>query len=107
GTVKQPDAGSVRVRNTEHGDLDYVMYPVKIADDVFFDAGDFSFSGRANGYDSDEAILEALKNDPSVAVVDGFAVGGGEGFGEPTFSLANIEGTTETFDAPTIEIAGP
>ena len=107
GTVRQPDAGSVRVRNTEIGDLDFAQYPVKEANAAFLETSDISFSGKANGYDSDEAIIEALKNDPGVAVVDGFAVGENEGFGGPAFSLADIEGTTKTFDAPTIEIASP
>ena len=43
------------------------------------DTTNWSFSGHAQGYDSDAAILEAMRNEPGVAVVDSFTVDGEAG----------------------------
>jgi putative ABC transport system permease protein len=45
-------------------------------DAAYIDGTDWTFTGRAAGYDSDAAIIEALRNDPGVAVVDSFIVDG-------------------------------
>ena len=45
-------------------------------DEAYIDGTDWSFIGRAAGYESDAAIIEALRTEPGVAVVDGFIVGG-------------------------------
>lgn len=48
-------------------------------DDAFIDTTNWSFSGRAAGYESDAAILDALRTEPGVAVVDSFTVDGEAG----------------------------
>ena len=46
------------------------QYPLKGMDPEFLDRTTFAFAFRAEGYDSDAAVLEALRTDPTVAVVD-------------------------------------
>ncbi len=39
-------------------------------DEAYIDGTDWAFIGRAAGYESDAAIIEALRTEPGVAVVD-------------------------------------
>ena len=60
------------------------------------------FSSHANGYESDQAVIDALKSDPNVAVIDASAVkNGGGSFGPPAGVVVPGLTTTGTFDAPT------
>ncbi len=45
-------------------------------DKAYIDGTDWAFIGRAAGYESDAAIVQALRTEPGVAVVDGFIAGG-------------------------------
>jgi len=45
-------------------------------DEAYIDGTDWAFIGRAAGYESDADVLEALRTEPGVAVVDGFIAGG-------------------------------
>jgi putative ABC transport system permease protein len=81
-------------------------------DEAFIDGTDWDFIGRAAGYESDAAILDALRTEPGVAVVDGFIVGGMEdaeladlfsgieadeqGFAPVELQVRNGEGTPQT-----------
>jgi putative ABC transport system permease protein len=62
----------------------------------FRDNNQFTFQARAKGYDSDEAVREALRDDPNAVVIDAFAVGGGFG---PSGVLEGVSETDTTFDA--------
>lgn len=65
------------------------------ADDGYLDTANLTFTGRAQGYDSDQAIMDALKNEPNVAVVPSFYVPGQGGFGPaaPQIEGLKLEGT--------------
>ena len=62
-------------------------------DDEFLRLASLPLQFRAVGYDSDEAVIEALRTDPTVAIVDGSRVGGRQGGGlfggdrEPEFII--------------------
>lgn len=102
GSLTMPNAGAnrVRVRDTD----DWATYAIDVMDAGFLDTATLSFTGRAEGYDSDAAIIEALKTDPNVVVVDSFAVAASGGFGPPPpLSHANVT-SSGTFAAPTISV---
>jgi putative ABC transport system permease protein len=60
---------------------------------------------RAAGYDSDAAILEALRSDPNLAIVDAYTAGGGDEFDDSDDFAAGIDTDEETFAPVQIEIA--
>lgn len=107
GVVRQPDQFATRLRNTTGDDLDWSNYTVNTTDEGFLESSNLEFSGRANGYDSDEAIIEAMKTDPSVAVIDSFALAGMDDFdGGDGFELNDLTSADKTFDAPVIDVSG-
>jgi putative ABC transport system permease protein len=63
-------------------------------DATYLDETQLRFSARADGYDSDEAIREALKNDPNVMVIPSFFATGGDDQADFNFG----GGPTQTFD---------
>ena len=81
-----------------NGDLFFNDYPVFGVDDGFVDGGDITLSARSREFDSDEAVWQAMKNELTVAIVDGFTVGGGGLFQEETFSISSIEPDASEFD---------
>ena len=60
----------VRRSDDPAGDDAYKTYPLAGADDEFIDLQRLPVEHRAIGYDSDEAVWEAIRTDPSVAVID-------------------------------------
>jgi putative ABC transport system permease protein len=83
-----------------------VVGPFQGMDDGFIEASDWKFGNRAEGYASDQEIIDALLNEPGVAVVDTFTVQGGDGFDdEETGStpLDSIDLDEETFAPVTLE----
>ncbi|MEJ7839988.1 MAG: FtsX-like permease family protein, partial [Thermomicrobiales bacterium] len=105
-TVTLPGAGNVRIRDTSADDVEWMNYVASSADNSFWDNSSITFDGRANGYDSDAAIIEALKTEPDVAVLPASVIAsGGPGAVAPTLTIEGLESGIETFDAPTVEIA--
>ena len=102
GSLTMPNFGANRLRATDTDD--WSRYPINVMDAGFLDTATLSFTGRADGYDSDAAIVEALRTDPSVAVIDSFAIADSGGFGPPP--TLTIDGLTAsgTFPAPTISV---
>jgi putative ABC transport system permease protein len=105
GTVTMPGGGIVRVRNTQGDDLEWENNGASVADNSFWDTSNLEFSGKANGYDSDAAIVEALKTDPNVVVIPASLLETGDPGGD-TFQPYGIDASDKPFEAPTIEIAG-
>jgi putative ABC transport system permease protein len=77
-------------------------YPVSGMSDAFIDNGDLPIDRIANGYESSDEVLEALRTRDDVAIADGFVVQ--SGFGPSEFSLDGIPTGTGPFDPPTITI---
>ena len=82
-------------------------YPVLGADESFVSNGSVPLDQRAVGYESDEAVWQALQAGEDVAVVDGFTVESG-GFGEEyDFKISEIGPEDEVFDPFPLEIRDP
>lgn len=92
----------------------YVLHGI---DDGLISASTLEFQQRATGYDSDEAIVEALLNDPTIAVIDSFALSQNQGFGnaEDQFNLGDPDGDgpekgldadMDTFEPIVIQVEG-
>jgi ABC-type lipoprotein release transport system permease subunit len=100
-------AGESSVRNDEP-DEEFDEYPVQSVDDGFVDGGRIKLSARATGYESDEAVWAALKDDRNVAIVDGFTVQeGGINFDDVTFRLDGVDADQEEFDPVRIGLRDP
>ncbi len=83
-------------------------YSVLGVDEGFVDGGDVVLSARARGYESDEAVWEALKTDQAVAIVDGFTVEGGGGlFADDIFNISGIDAAAGEFDPVPIYVFDP
>lgn len=101
GTVITPDYNS-RAKNPD--DTEWGDYPVRGMDESFLDNATLTFQQRAVGYDTDAAIIEALKSQPNVAVVDVSAIESDD-FGDGSdFQIANISTSDKTFEPITIQI---
>ena len=72
-------------------------------DSTYIDTTDWSFSGRAKGYESDEAILQALRTEPNAVVVDSFSVGGDAGT-EVADLFAGIDADEQGFEPLELQI---
>ena len=70
-------------------------------DDAFLHHSTLTFGHRAEGYANDAAIIEALRTEPDVAVIDASAIPGN---GDPNgFTLDGVSTTDTTFAPITIE----
>jgi putative ABC transport system permease protein len=101
GTVTMPNEGGTRFVDSK-GEL--ATIETSTADAAWFDTSNLTFQARAAGYDSDEAILEALKTEPDVMVITAtLAEGAPADFGPP---ISTIAGTVQegTFNAPTVQL---
>ena len=97
-----------RTQIREAGEDAWQTYTVNGVDDAFLTLSDIEFQIRAEGFESDAEILEALRSDPSLAIVDA-AVLPMVGFGgeEDQFGLSNVVTGDETMAPTPIEIADP
>ena len=72
------------------GDDDFRRYRLQGADDEFLRLAELPMQFRATGYDSDAAVIEALRTDPTVAVIDATRLRQPRGFafeGDDVFEL--------------------
>lgn len=78
--------------------LKFASYPIRGVSDGFIQNTTLKFQARANGFESDDAVWNALRQNDEYAVIDAFAVPGG-GFGdEGSFKLDGIEPADRTFE---------
>jgi putative ABC transport system permease protein len=82
-------------------------YPVLGVDEGFVDGGDITLSARSREFDSDEAVWQAMKDDLTVAVVDGFTVQSGHLFQEDTLSISGIDPNASEFDPIFLNLRDP
>lgn len=97
GEVDHPVAGATQVRLGDEGDWDY--YPVQGMDNAFIDDATLYFVQHAIGYDTDQAILDALKSGQPVGVItqSGLSGNGGDFGGESITDLSADDKTFEPF----------
>ncbi len=105
GTVTNPSeyASPVRVA----GQQDWKIWPVKGVDQSFLDHSALIFGQRAEGYATDADVINALKTQPDVAVVDAFAVPQDGNVGENTnyLQLIGLKSTDKSFKPITVELS--
>ena len=104
--VLVPENTQIRVA----GEDDWDRHFHNGVDAEYAGATEMTLKLRASGYDSDEAVWEAIANDPNVAVVDAFT-GGPSGFGEPPDSfhvdVPEIAEDTTTMQPVEVEMSDP
>lgn len=104
--ISPPEAASTSIRNV--GDEEWKNAFLQVADQNYLENTTLEFSGRAEGYADDEAIVEALMTEPDVMVVDSFSVASAQGFGgDPNMFTVEGASATESFDAPAVEVRLP
>ena len=107
GVVTDPAPWAARLRLS--GTQDWGTGTIHGFDAAFLDRSELTFQSRAVGYESDEAILAALRADPSLAIVDAFTAAGGDDFGGGGGDAfeAGIAWDEEVFTPTTVEVAAP
>ncbi len=107
GTVTNPSefVSSVRLSNTE----EWKSWPVLGMDERFLETSEIEFGQIASGYASGDAVIQALLNEPDVAVIDSFAVPaeGNIGGDDDLFQLTGLKSGDKTFDPITVELQNP
>lgn len=88
------------------GAPDFKQYTVRGVDGAFADHSTFKFQTRAVGYDSDRAVWDALKRDPTLAVIDASATAQQGGFGpnsDKRFVLTGVKADDKTMQPVPVE----
>jgi putative ABC transport system permease protein len=99
--VARPSTAELR----QEGQEDFKFYMVKGADDEFLRTANLPFQARATGYETDEAVWEAIRAEPNLAVIDINAVPQGFAFGGfDIFTLDGITASTTKFDPVKIQV---
>ncbi len=105
GTVALPALESVPARTA--GTTEWLKTTIAGADAGFLESTEWTFPNRAEGYDSDAAIVDALLNEPGVAVVPTWYIEGEEDMGgEEDILRVDIDLKTATFPPVTVELLG-
>jgi putative ABC transport system permease protein len=79
-------------------------FPTIAADDGFFQAIDAEMMSRAHGYESDEAVWEAVRTTPGLAVADGNTLTTGFADDPEAFRLSNRIERNESFEPVEVEL---
>jgi putative ABC transport system permease protein len=82
----------VPVEARQDGQEDYAGYVVRGLDAKFLRNTTYDFATRAEGYDSDREVWEAMAADPTLAVVDAYAVPRRANWGTPEVSDFKLTG---------------
>jgi putative ABC transport system permease protein len=87
---------------------EWKQYPIFGMDTAFIEDSALSFQGRAVGYETDEAIIQALASDPNLAILDTWAVESDDIAGDPdAFILTDVSTDDKTFEPRTIDVMDP
>lgn len=99
-----PSRAQIRIAGTE----EWKDYTVNGAHGAFLEQSTLPLQTRAVGYETDEAVFEALRQSPNVAVVDNNAVPGTTfGMGGDLFYLEGVSSSDETMDPIEVEMGDP
>ncbi len=85
--------------------VDWSDYPVHGLSDGFLEAGTVPLDKIANGYNTQQDVWLALKNEPDTAVTDGFTIQSG-GFGGDQITIEGIPSdiSEKKYDAPKVTV---
>jgi len=100
GRVDLPAEGSLSFKNKEG---EWLQSEFSAGDRAFYEGGELTFQARANGYESDEAIIDALLNDPGVVVVPSTMAETAPADFEASRGVTGVP-EKGSFEAPTIEL---
>jgi putative ABC transport system permease protein len=100
-----PDRTQIRLV----GDEEWQIYQINGANNDFIEASKLPLQTRALGYDSDQAVWDAVRDDPTLVVVDNNALAQGGNLApvENQFVLEDVSPGDETMRPTEIEIADP
>lgn len=88
------------------------MQPIRVVgdDDEFLRTAKLPMKFRAAGYETDEVVIQALRNDPTVAIVDDSLIASTNDFGGPVgsneFSLRRVI-TADGFEPVAVTVKNP
>jgi putative ABC transport system permease protein len=104
-----PTSAVAEARLAGAEDIDWKLYPVIGMEPSFIDESTLEFGQRASGYETDEAILDALRTEPNVVVVDELAVpeDGDIGADEDAFVLTGLKSEDKVFEPIPVELLSP
>jgi putative ABC transport system permease protein len=87
----------------------FKSFPISTGNDSFFANTQAKLNSRANGYNSDSAVWQAIKPGSGLAVISNDALPAQGGFGgvNDRFQLKNIKGADKTFAPFTLDIRNP
>lgn len=103
GKLDMIDATNVAIRVA--GTQGWKNYAVNGADASFINNSDLPLSTLATGYANDKAALEAVRDNPDLAIIDSNAIAGNGGFGSGNgFQLTGIKATDKTMAPFKIQI---
>jgi len=92
----------------EAGSVDWKGWPVIGMDETFIQESTLYFERRAIGYESDEAVVNALLTETNVAVVDSWVVPSEGSFGSSDqLLLDSLKGDGKTFEPVSVEVVDP
>lgn len=104
GTLTSNSGLAVSMQQTAPVQGEPGSYTFYAADQTFVETTNWKFSFRANGYDSDQAVVDALASNQNFAVVDEIAAFGND-FGPPSsLELQGISRGDKTFDPITMQV---
>jgi putative ABC transport system permease protein len=110
GVISSQSLAPAEARQTSAGG-DFNDYPLRGVSDSFFDHTSYSLAAFARGYDSPQAVWQAMKNDPTLAAVDGLIVPRRDNFGfgpvVPDFQLTGFYVEDGSFEPIPIEVRDP
>ena len=109
GAVRLPDLFVGSELRQVGASEEWEDYPVLGMDDAFVRDSQIRFQTRARQYPDDEAVWEAIRTTPGLAVIDSFAVsaGGFGSFGGEEFHVRDFDETAEVMDPLALELRDP
>ncbi len=109
GVIHSPTSSVAEMRLPDTDDPAWRTYPVFGMETSFLDGSTMRFRQRAVGYETDEAILDALRTQPNVAIVDAFAVpqDGDLGGDATVFSLSHLSVDDTVFAPVVVDMLDP
>ncbi|MEX2314365.1 MAG: FtsX-like permease family protein, partial [Thermomicrobiales bacterium] len=112
GTLTNPSEFNSDLRVGDRPDDDdageWKHYAIFGMDTSFIENSEVTFQGRANGYETDADIIQALASNPNLAVVDTWGVESDDIAGDPdAFILTDLADSDKTFEPRTVEVLDP
>jgi len=83
---------------------DFGRYTVVGPSDAFIQDNGVKFRGRATGLVDDAAVWRELQTNPNAAVIDAFAIGGGDFMEGGNFTLSGVKATDTTFEPIDVQV---